>query len=316
MSRGSILKAENIGTLVLFLIILFLSPESAFSEDPLKEKGSAPAIILHQKIERLGEDVLMEPLGLAADPDRFLFVADAMTGKVFRFSPDGSHIEFENPPRNASFYPIDLALNGPFVYILDYSRNRVLRYDGKGSYLDILISFEGVEGMKPVSLTGGNGGRFLTADPDNHAVAVWSPFLDIEISWDDFGLGEGSFNRPVKAAMLPDERIIVADQANRRVQVFSPSGAFESLLTLPGGSAYRSPRYLATDGEGYVFIADSEAGAVFVFDSQCRYVQKIDSFFDRKIRPAAVTIGWNDDLYIADIGSHSILVFKMIYPGK
>ena len=116
--------------------------------------------------------------------------------------------------------------------------------------------------------------------------------------------------------MLPDERIVVSELGNRRVQLFSPSGAYESLLQVPEGTVYKSPRSVTADQEGYIFVADTEGGAVYIFDPEARYIQKIDSYSGKEIAPSAVTVGWDDHLYIADIRSHSILVFKMVYPGK
>ena len=75
----------------------------------------------------LGKGELREPLGIDVDTEGNVYAADAMTGKVFRFSPDGTVIEFENPPRNSSIYPIDLAVDGSFVYVLDYTAGNLLR---------------------------------------------------------------------------------------------------------------------------------------------------------------------------------------------
>ncbi len=289
----------------------------AVTADPVRaESGQSSLISVTPLGYRFGEGLLREPLGLAVDTGEFVYTADAMAGKVFRFADDGSYIEFENPALDAAFYPIDLSLNGPFVYILDYSGNRILRYDRQGAYMDILIPFGNIEDMRPVSLTGANGGRFMTTDIDNHGMAVWNSFLDLELVWSDFGSDKGSLDRPSKAAMLPDERIAVCELGNRRVQVFSPSGAYESFLELPGGSAYLTPRSLATDHQGNIFVADTEKGAVYIFGPDGEYIQKIDSHQGDKISPSCVAAGWNDLLYIADIRSRSIVVFKMSYPGK
>ena len=309
-------SATKIPAFFILVTAALLSGAAGALQPVYASSDSVSTIILTPLESRLGEEQLREPLGLAVDNDGFVYTTDAMTGKVFRFAQDGSYIEFENPALDAAFYPIDLSLNGPFVYILDYSGNRILRYDRQGAYMDILISFGNIEGMRPVSLTGGNGGRFLTTDFENHGMAVWNSFLDLELNWNDFGWGEGSLDRPAKAAMLPDERIVVSELGNRRVQLFSPSGAYESLLQVPEHPGYKSPRSVSTDQEGYIFVADTDGGTVYIFDPKAKYIQKIDSYLSNKIAPSAVAAGWDDHLYIADIRSHSILVFKMVYPGK
>lgn len=243
-------------------------------------------------------------------------MADAMTGKVYRYSGDGRSIEFERPPLEPSIYPIDVASSGPFVYVLDYARNRVIRYDGRGAYLDILISFSGYDRTRPVSLTAAGGGRLITTDLENHALTVWNPLLDIELQWKEYGWIDGSLDRPAKAGMLPDERIAVAELGNRRVQIFSPSGAWEKTLELPEGREFLSPRSLCSDREGNLFVADTEAGCVYQFCSDGSFGSTIESFLGKPLSPSAVAAGWNDDLYVADIRSRSVLVFRLEYPGR
>ncbi len=300
----------------LLMISVLLPISATGSGSGQGVESLSPLIEIKPTGLQLGNGQLREPLGIAADTGGNVYIADAMTGKVFRFSTDGSYIEFEKPSLNISIYPIDVTVHGSFVYVLDYSGNRILRYDNRGAYMDILLSFDNMEHMHPVSITGGGGGRFLTTDIENHGVAVWTSLLDIELFWKDFGWAEGSLDRPVKAAMLPDERIVVAELGNRRVQIFSPSGAYESVLTVPGGMDYVTPRSLCADYDGNIFVADTEGGAVYVFNREGLYIQKLDSFNNRKIAPSAVAVGWDDRLYVADIHSRTVLIFNLKYSGK
>ena len=272
------------------------------------EKGH----ILYSEAGALGKGILREPLGLDVSPTGEVFVADAMTGKVFVFPPDGPAVEFEDPPLGSSIYPIDLVVDGTFVYVLDYSDNRLLRYDRNGAFLDVLISFGQYDRLRPSSVSGGGGGRLLTTDMKNHGLAIWTPLLDIELLWNEFGFLEGAFDRPVKAAMLLDERIAVAETGNRRVQIFSPSGRYETVLVLPDGAGFKKPRSICVGRDGNIHVADTEAGAVFIFSPDLSFKGKIDSFGGMKISPSAVAADWNGGLYIADIRSGSVLVMKRV----
>ncbi len=272
------------------------------------EKGH----VLYSETVVLGKGILREPLGLDVSPTGEVFVADAMTGKVFAFFPDGAVVEFEDPPLGSSIYPIDLAVDGIFVYVLDYSDNRLLRYDRNGAFLDVLISFGQFDRLRPSSVSGGGGGRLLTTDMKNHGLVVWTPLLDIELFWNEFGFMDGALDRPAKAAMLLDERIVVAETGNRRVQIFSPSGRYESLLVLPDGVGFEQPRSVCVGRDGNIHVADTEAGAVLIFSPDLSFKGRIDSFGGMKISPSAVATDWNGGLYIADIRSGSILVMKRV----
>jgi hypothetical protein len=262
----------------------------------------------------LGLGELREPLGLAVDDRGFLFVADAMTGKVFRYSPDGSSLEFEKPGSDAAIYPIDIAAYGTFIYVLDYSGNRVLRYDYKGAFIDVLLDFSAYERMKPVSISTSGSGRLVTTDMVNHTLTVWSPLLEVEIVKGEYGWLKGSLDRPVKGSLFGDDMIAVAEFGNRRVQIFSGSGSFERFLELPGDGEMGAPRYLCSDPEGRLFVADPEAGAVHIYSADMGYIRSITGG-EKDFSPSAVAADWNGHLYISDLTSKSVIVFRLTLPG-
>lgn len=263
---------------------------------------------------RLGEGELREPIALAADARGYVYVADAMAGKVFRYAPDGASLEFERPAERSAFYPIDLAVQESFVYVLDYSSNALLRYDYRGVYLDVLVSFERLGGIRPVSVSTGAGGRVLVTDVAGHTVASLSPMLDVELTLGEFGRGAGAFNEPRKAAFLPDGGLAVVESGNRLVQVFSPSGAFVRILGDPPGGGFVSPRSLCADIEGNVFVADAEGGRITIYASDGAAVSGIDSFDGLSIKPSALALDWGTGLYVADLKSRSVLVYRLTYP--
>jgi DNA-binding beta-propeller fold protein YncE len=261
----------------------------------------------------IGSSELREPVGIAVDSRGFVYVADAMAGKVYRYSPDGESLEFERPSDVAAFYPIDVAVQESFILVLDYSRNKVLRYDVKGSYLDVLLSFDEFDRTRPVSITGGAGGRLITTDVAHHTVALWTPLLDREFVIGEFGQGLGSFNEPRKAAFLPDQGVIVAESGNKRLQLFSPAGGYERILRPPAGEPFVSPRSICVDEEGTIVVCDAEGGRVLLFSAGGAYVQGIGSFGGKAISPAAAAAGWDGTLYVADLASRSVLVYRLLY---
>ncbi len=277
------------------------------------ERSIVPAI--ESTDLRFGRGELREPLGLAVDARGFVYVADAMTGKVFRYSAGGESLEFEKPSDLASLYPIDVAAHGTFIYVLDYIENKVLRFDYRGAFIDIILSFGEFASMHPSSMSTSAGGRLVTTDIRNHTVTIWTPLINFEFSLGEYGWAEGKLDRPMKAIFLDDDRIAVAESGNRRIQIFSPAGRFEKLLEPPPGGAFRLPRSISTDRMGNIFVADTEAEKFVVYSPDGEFYFEVDSFGGDKIRPAAVAVGWNDHVYIADIESRSILVYRLRYPS-
>jgi tripartite motif-containing protein 71 len=315
--------------LVIGLLLCAPTPRAASSPRPAERQGTGalagdsasfsinPDTVGALRVEetdiRFGEGDLREPTGIAVDTRGTVYVADAMAGKVFRYTPDGESLEFERPPRNAAFYPIDVAVQESFVLVLDYSQNKLLRYDTRGAYLDVLLSFEVFDRVRPVSLTCGPGGRIITTDVVNHSIVLWTPLLDRELSIGEFGWGPGSFNAPRKAAFLPDQGFVVVESGNLRLQLFSPSGRFERIVKPPAGMPFVSPRSVEVDRAGTILVCDANQGRVSVFTDRGRYVTDIDSFAGTAIAPAAAAAGWDGTLYVADLKSRSVLVYRLHY---
>lgn len=299
--------------ITLCLGLLLVSPLLAGEQKETIPWRSGGGITVEELGRSFGSDVLREPLAIAVDQRHFVYVADAMAGKVFRFDADGVSQEFESPPSSSGLYPIDLAVEGSTVYVLDYSRNRVLRYDYRGAFLDVYISFDEFERMRPVSFTAGEGGRFITTDIEAHSVTVWTPLLQFEQQLGEFGWADGAFDGPRKAASLPDGGMAIVESGNRRVQILSPAGRFERSIEPPEGSSMRSPRWIATDAKGNLFVTDPDAGIVFAFSADGDLLLKIDSYGGESISPSAAAIGWDDHLYVTDLSSGSVLIFGLHY---
>jgi len=255
-----------------------------------------------------------EPLGISAGPRGGVYVADGMSGKLFKCSEGDAPLEFPVPQSLSSIYPVDVvAESAPFIYVLDYFSGRVLRYDYRGAYLDVLISFED---FVPSSLTAGAGGSFILTDMENHSVLVLNPLLDREVEIEGYGWEKGFFNRPSKAVILRDGRLAVADTGNKRVQIFSSSGAYLRELPAPESGPFRTPRSLFCGPEGNIFIADTDRGAVFVYSAGGEFITEIISYSGRSISPSAVTADFNGNLFVADLLSRSVVIYRLVYPDN
>ncbi len=280
-----------------------------------KADSDTLAVRLEATGRTYGNGKLRRPVGLSADGRGGIYTADPVSGMIYRFSREEEPVQFERPPLQASFYPMDVTVYGAYIYVLEYSENRLLRYDRSGSYLDVLISFRQMERIRPVSLNAALDGRLISTDMENNRVRVWSPLLDTELSFGEYGWAGGNFNRPVDGIILPGGGIAIAEVGNSRVQLFSPNGKFERELELPDTLQFEAPRALAVDQEGNLFAGDSRAGRILVFLPGGEFAGSYNSFDGNEIVPVSMALGWNSYLYVSDLRSHSILVFRIIYPS-
>jgi sugar lactone lactonase YvrE len=106
---------------------------------------------------------------------------------------------------------------------------------------------------------------------------------------------------PTGVAIGPNGDIYVTDPIRSRVMVFAASGAFKRVIQTAGGGMgpgkFVRPEALAVDKQGNLFIADSWARKVIMFNNADRYVREFPAF--EQARGVAVANGM---LFVLDVG--------------
>ena len=89
--------------------------------------------------------------------------------------------------------------------------------------------------------------------------------------------------------------------ANARVHKYSPDGKLLFSWGGPGTDEgeFSIPHNIATDKDGYVYVADRENHRVQVFDSQGKY----ETQFNNLHRPCGIYISEEQHIYIGELGS-------------
>lgn len=199
-----------------------------------------------------------EPLVMRFDPGQ------VTAGKKIYFPP----ISDEQVPR--------------YVYVgeLTGEQNFVER---EGKQKNVLIEalkwiaglFDGQEVValqRPISGVVDENGRILVTDVSRAAVFVFDPAngrLDV---W-EFAQGFRRFMSPTGIALGPSGRIFVADADRREVYALDPQGNGTLVID---SAALERPTGLAWDAkEGLLYVADTQAHQIKVFDMTGRLVRKI-----------------------------------------
>jgi len=96
-----------------------------------------------------------------------------------------------------------------------------------------------------------NGELYVSDGYGNCRVHRFSASGELIQSWGDPGTGPGQFNLPHGIWVLPDERVLVADRENDRVQVFSPTGEF-----ITEWLDVQRPTQIYSRGDGTVYVSE------------------------------------------------------------
>ncbi len=127
------------------------------------------------------------------------------------------------------------------------------------------------------------------------------------------GAGKGEFDSPIGIAVDPSGNILVADTNNGRIEKFSSTGAFLSIIGMKGGGHGQlgEPNGIAVDRAGNIYVAEVGSN---------HRVQKLapDGTFIAEWKgpdlgfygPRRIAIGPDDSIYVVDQGHTRIVKFS------
>jgi DNA-binding beta-propeller fold protein YncE len=260
---------------------------------------------------------LGEPLAVAVDFDGNAIVADGSPGRVVMFDREGKRsMEFEQPLGNPGFFPTDITLYGFFTYAVDERQRTLIRFDKDGTYRDVLLDFNQLTGTRRVSPYGigtDAQGRIAITDIENHQVLLLDSFLRVDMVFGNFGSWPGQLDTPLGVSFTSSGDIVVSDSGNRRIQYFTDAG--EPQRVVPQGGQPNPlllPRRAVVAGDGTLFVADPQAGGVFSFDAEGRFMRKIIPAGIEGFQPTDLEIHRDGKLYVTDALSRVLYVFKVL----
>jgi glucose/arabinose dehydrogenase len=150
-------------------------------------------------------------------------------------------------------------------------------------------------------------GRVLVADRSNHRLRMLSADLqhvstvagDGERAHQDGAAAHAQFNCPSGLALLPDGRVLVADENNQRLRVLSADLQQVSTVAGDGETGHRdgaaaqalfnNPRALALLSDGRVLVTDYHNHRIRVLSADLQQVSTVAGDGERAHRDGAVT---------------------------
>lgn len=215
-------------------------------------------------------DRLQNPIGVAVDGSKRLYVSDANFNRVFVYDPAGESVRVigrDEEMKRISGIAIDRARER--LYVVDTMGHQVLIYNLAGEKKGTL----GKRGTGPGELnyptfaTVDEAGRLYISDSLNFRVQVFGPDGAFQSQIGSLGSTLGKFSRPKGVAVDRENHLYVVDTLYDNVQIFNAAGD----LLLYFGKTGVEPGYfwlpsgIAVDREGRIYVADSYNQRVQVF---------------------------------------------------
>ncbi len=244
--------------------------------------------------EGSGSGQFKDPEGVATDASGNVWVVDMENSRIEKFSGSGSFSatygsggtgggQFSKPQGIA----ISQGTGG--VYVSDTANNRVEKFSSTGTF-ELAIGW-GVKDGKSEMETCATGCKAGLA-----------------------GTGNGQLHEPTGLALDSKGDIWVADEANARVQEFSPAGEYLSQFGSKGSGngQFNAPSALAVS-EGEIYVADTGNSRIEVFSPSGTYLNQFGSSGAGQgqfNRPAGIAVNPNSgDLYVSDTNNYRMQEF-------
>ncbi len=101
------------------------------------------------------------------------------------------------------------------------------------------------------------GNMYVSDGYGNHVVHKLDPKGNRLLTWGGPGGGPGEFTTPHGVWVTPDQRVLVGDRENNRIQVFSTEGAYLTAFT----GVYK-PMDICMDDRGVILVSDQTPALV------------------------------------------------------
>lgn len=255
----------------------------------------------------------IEPSSVELDSEGFVYVA-GHEDRFQKFTPDGELVAIYGMAGTGDGefdHPHGLAIDrrrGDLIYIGDQenSRLQVFRTDGTFVRLwgDAMFQHIHDVGIDPAS------GELFVGDYELDTLRRFSPTGEQLAAHGGTGAGEGEFDGVWGVSTDSEGNVYVADTFNRRLQKLDRDGGFIAQWTGHDGVAFVKPTGVFVDARDRVYVCDSLADTVFVFDAEGAALERWDlaAIVGSPSEPEDIVIDdTGADVYIGEVRGHRVL---------
>jgi DNA-binding beta-propeller fold protein YncE len=126
------------------------------------------------------------------------------------------------------------------------------------------------------------------------------------------GIGRGQFDSPTGIAVDGSGNVLVADTGNGRIEKFSPTGAFLSIIGTKGSGQgqFAQPNGIAIDRVGDIYVADAGNHRVLKLKPDGTFIAEWKGPELGFYGPRRIAVGPDDSIYVVDQGHNRITKFS------
>jgi ABC-type Fe3+ transport system permease subunit/streptogramin lyase len=260
--------------IMLCALLLCLLPGCSVDDRksaPIHSKFFSRVEVIGSRGAGVGE--LNKPRSVALDAQDNLFVID-MTGRVQKFSPDGTYLLEWQMPQIVRGKPKGMCRDkaGDIVLVEPhYSRVNFFSSEGKlTAQFGVKGTNVGQFGMPRAAVVNSRGELYICEYTDSERVQRFTAHGEKCLgAWGSLGDQPGQFSRAEGLGIDAHDNIYVADSCNHRIQVFSSEGKFLRQYGRAGSGPgeFSYPYDVRIDAAGLQFVCEFGNSRIQILDS-------------------------------------------------
>ena len=156
--------------------------------------------------------------------------------------------------------------------------------------------------------------RVYVCDTGNHRITILNHDLTFHSSFGIKGSDPGQFSRPAGISVDTTGNVLVADDDNKRIQVFDASGRYLSSIThTTPGQRLKGPVSVAVGPDDCVYVVEFDSDRLSVFNGNGEYIKSFGKTGnkDREFNdPHAIAVSDDGCVYVSDTGNDRVQIFR------
>jgi hypothetical protein len=303
---------------VLFILVIFALLACACSRPAQTAAASAPSAPF-EYVDSWGSrgdgpGQFSHPVAIASDYESIIYVADAGSAFIHKFSAKGEpRLSFQDDRFN--LHLADLAVDaGAAIYAADDRRGMVVIFFPDGKHHRQLRAGLPTLTRESMHIAVDSSGSIYVTAKRPFGVRRFSRGLRLIGSWGGTSASGGAIENPSALSVAPDGLVYVSELAQQQIKVFDTQGNLQRVLSAPPEAG--SPQFtgLAANPQ-YVFAIGASGASVYVWTLDGTYkltadlspsLPNGDSSISRKI---AITPA--GDLLILDTSAARVFRFHL-----
>ena len=257
-------------------------------------KGKSEEELTSKCLREFDARVLIEP------------AEDVASLTTFKNEKDDFHVKFV--PKVPGTYNMTVKINGDKLVSSPFRvhvKERRIHVVGK------IVLKRGIS-ISSKGIAVNSKGTIAVSDDDKHCILMFDKDGNFVRKFGCYGEGPGQLDYPAGMTFLNDDKLLVVDYCNDRIQQFNvQTGNFVKSFGKEGTGygEFLEPEGIFLSDEGHVIVADYRNNRIQVLDKDGKFMYKFGDNGPGKLNRPSGCIYHKNKFIVSDIGHHCLKVF-------